>query len=166
MMTKVVTNASPWIALAMIDEVPLMMQLFHSVVVPQAVIEEVMAPPPRNGQILLSQALDAGTVIRYQVRNPALVDSLLGTLHRGELEAIVAAQELNADYVLLDDRMGRRFAHTLLLSTMGTMGILRTAKERGLIPEIKTRLVRLINGNFRVSPVLYEEILREVGESP
>ncbi|MHB1612110.1 MAG: hypothetical protein ACYCT0_10525, partial [Sulfobacillus sp.] len=39
-------------------------------------------------------ALDAGTVIRYQVRNPALVNSLLGTLHRGELEAIVAAQEL------------------------------------------------------------------------
>lgn len=150
----------------MIDEVPLMLKLFHSVVVPEAVIEEVMMPPARNGQILLSHALDAGTVIRYQVRNRALVDSLLGTLHRGELEAIVSAQELNADYVLLDDRMARRCAQTMQLSTMGTMGILRTAKEHGLIPEIKTRLVRLINGNFRVSPVLYEEILREVGESP
>jgi len=40
----------------------------------------------------------------------AYVRGALGRLHQGELEAIILAQELLVDYVILDDLLARRKA--------------------------------------------------------
>lgn len=46
----------------------------------------------------------------------------------------------------------------------GIVGILKLAKIKGLIPEIKPFLDKLIDNNFRISLKLYNEILRETNE--
>ena len=51
----------------------------------------------------------------------AYVRGALGRLHQGELEAIVLAQELTVDYVVLDDLLARRKAQSLGLNVIGML---------------------------------------------
>lgn len=49
----------------------------------------------------------------------AYVQGALGRLHQGELEAIMLAQELSVDYVILDDLLARRKAQRPTLEHSG-----------------------------------------------
>jgi predicted nucleic acid-binding protein len=55
----------------------------------------------------------------------------LGRLHQGELEAMILSQELNIDYVILDDLLARRKAQRLGLKVIGTIGLLLFLEKRG-----------------------------------
>jgi hypothetical protein len=69
----------------------------------------------------------------------ALLQAKLGP---GEQEAIVLAQELNADELLMDDMGGRREARRRHLSVTGTVGVLRAAAKLGLL-DLRDALERL-----------------------
>jgi len=56
-----------------------------------------------------------------------------GRLHQGELEAIILAQELSADFVILDDLLARRKAQRLEINVIGTLGLLLLFEKRGLL---------------------------------
>ena len=86
--------------------------------------------------------------------------------YRGEPEVVVATKELHAHFAILDDKMPRQFASTLMVSTIGTVGILRLAKQCHLISEVKNHLDRLILCNFRLNTSLYASVLQQVGQSP
>ncbi|WP_341327725.1 hypothetical protein [Methylotuvimicrobium sp. KM2] len=55
----------------------------------------------------------------------------MGRLHQGELEAMILSQELNIDYVILDDLLARRKAQRLGLKVIGTIGLLLFLEKRG-----------------------------------
>lgn len=57
----------------------------------------------------------------------------LGRLHHGELEAIVLAQEIAADYVVLDDLLARRKAQRMAIGVIGTVGLLLLLEKRNLL---------------------------------
>ncbi len=56
----------------------------------------------------------------------------------GEREAIVLAESIDADLLLIDDFQGRAEARRRNLRITGTLGVLRAAAVRGLInvPEV------------------------------
>lgn len=119
---KVVLNTSPIIFLGKIDCLKVLTECFAEIYVPQGVIDELQDYPlPVNMQI--SNLSSEGA---------AYVRGALGRLHQGELEAIILAQELLADYVILDDLLARRKAQRLGMNVIGTMGILLLLKKRGL----------------------------------
>ena len=70
-------------------------------------------------------------------------------LDGGEQEAILLAQELHADLVLLDDREARKAAIRRALRVMGTVGVLEQAAIHELIdlPEV---CARLLTTDFRI----------------
>lgn len=68
----------------------------------------------------------------------AYVQGALGRLHQGELEAIVLAQEIAADYVVLDDLLARRKAQRLALDVIGTLGILLFLEKRSVLTAEQT----------------------------
>lgn len=80
---------------------------------------------------------------------------MFGRLHRGELEVVQAAKELNINIIIIDDR-----AKDMLLKPIGINGILQLAKKVGKISEIKPYLDMLIGENYRISKLLYLEALR------
>jgi predicted nucleic acid-binding protein len=47
---------------------------------------------------------------------------------------------------------------------MGTIGILITSKARGLITAVKEPLDTMMTAGLWVSPKLYEQVLRKIGE--
>ncbi len=55
----------------------------------------------------------------------------------GESESVLLFKELNADYLLIDDKKARDIAENLGIQCIGTIGVLSIAKERGLIKELR-----------------------------
>lgn len=62
-----------------------------------------------------------------------IVDTDLDALDSGERGAIVLAEELHADFLLMDEKKGRRVALDRKLPVVGTVGLLERAALRGLI---------------------------------
>lgn len=86
-------------------------------------------------------------------------------LDPGEAHAIALAIELQADDLLIDERLGRREALQFGLSIIGILGILIVAKQRNLIPTVRPVMDALIDrAGFRVSPQLYQQVLNRSNE--
>ncbi len=99
------------------------------------------------------------------VANLTLVTIIQNKLIEGEAEAIALAIELNADELLIDERLGRREATRLGVPITGVLGVLLIAKQRGVIAAVKLVMDDLIvQAVFRVSNQLYADILQAAGE--
>lgn len=90
---------------------------------------------------------------------------MYGKLHRGELETIIGAKEdQNIKYAIIDERAARTFATTMLVDTLGILGILIHAKSKGLIEVVRPLADKLIANGYRISQPLYRQVLDKVGE--
>ena len=77
----------------------------------------------------------------------------------GECGAIVLAQEIRAGRLIIDDSVARQVAITKGLSVVGTVGVLRVAKARQIIPAVKPILDDLRSHGTWISNKLYYQIL-------
>ena len=93
-----------------------------------------------------------------------MVKDLYGKLHYGELEVIVGAKELDILLAIIDERAARRMASEFQVDTIGILGILSFAKQRGIISCIKPDLDRLRENGYRIAESLYQQILIKNGE--
>jgi len=158
----VVSDATPLIALAKIHHLPLLRELFGILYVPQAVFDEVtVSAPTRPGANAVRRA------DWIQVRIPvdkSKVAYLRADLDPGEAEALVLAEELHADWVLIDEIKARLAAESLGIKYIGTVGLLLLAKQRGYVSAIKPLLDTLRSRKFYLSDRVYQGVLRQAGE--
>ena len=160
---KVVCNASPLINLARIGQLALLPRLFGRLLLPQAVWQEVVEDG--RGQPGAEEIRRAVWIERATVSNQPLVHSLRQDLDAGEAEAIALAIEIQADWLLMDERLGRETAQYFGLRYVGLVGILSAAKQRGDLKALRPLLDRLRDvAGFRVSSALYQQVLRDAGE--
>ncbi len=153
----VVVNATPVIALALINQLDLLRRLYGEALIPPAVRAEVLAGGPGSPGFVELQRAEWIRVTDLQ--DPRRAD-LLSDLDRGEAEVIALAQELNATLVIVDERLARRHVRRLGLKLTGTLGVLLKAKERGLIPVVKPLIDRLQRGGFRLDDFVIAEVLQ------
>lgn len=66
----------------------------------------------------------------------------LVTLHRGEREAILLAELLAADALLIDEQVGRTLALSRKLPVSGTLGVLERADRMGLVTDFPGLLLK------------------------
>lgn len=123
---KVVSNASPLINLARIGQLALLPRLFGRLLLPQAVWQEVVEDG--RGQPGAEEIRRANWIERATVSNQPLVHSLRQDLDAGEAEAIALAAEIQADWLLMDERLGRETARHFGLRYVALVGILSAAK--------------------------------------
>ena len=160
---KVVCNASPLINLARIGQLALLPRLFGRLLLPQAVWQEVVEDG--RGQPGAEEIRRAVWIERAAVSNQPLIHSLRQDLDAGEAEAIALAIEIQADWLLMDERLGRETAQYFGLRYVGLVGILSAAKQRGDLKALRPLLDRLRDvAGFRVSSALYQQVLRDAGE--
>jgi len=166
MVMIIVSDTSPINGLAIVGYLWLLQQVYERVLIPPAVADELRRGGEDDSRIIDALSLDWIEV--YQPRNYQLTETLQTeyNLDRGESEAIALALELNAEELLINERLGRRQAVRLGLSITGLLGILLVAKHRGLVREIRPIIDNLIEqASFRVSASLYIEILIAAGEN-
>ena len=159
----VVSDTTPLIGLASIGRLELLLQLFGEVYIPQAVYDETVTFGREKG--IAKQAVASADWIHVvEVKNRLAVDILLDEMDLGEVETIILAEEINADWVLMDEKKGRRKLKQLNLPKIGTIGILLKAKQLGLIPIFKSEIEKLQNCSFAVSQSAVSEVLKLAGE--
>lgn len=159
--SRFVVNASPLIFLAAIDALALLPRLVDQVMLPEAVLAEVLAKEePRLSPQMLSSA--AWVCIEPNVAVPDEVASW--DLGAGETQVLALGQSRGGVELVLDDRQARRCAESLGLPKTGTLGLILRAKWRGLIPAARPLVERLIEARLYLAHGLVEAALAEVGE--
>ena len=160
----IVADAGPLIALAILDLLPVLKQLFPRVLVPAAVVFEcTTVKPGAAGACQISAALQHGVLTEVPVEESAQAASLTRILDAGEAEAILLAEQQQG-MLLIDERKGRKIALQRGVEIIGTGAILVAAKRHGLITEVKPRLSTLQQGGYRISTLLYDRLLKLAGE--
>ena len=128
---RAVSDSSPISGLAAIGRLYLLNSQFSSVAIPTAVAQELNAHPDPAVAGIIQTAIQEKRIEILQPHPSRLLGVLLPQLHRGEAEAIALAVELKADFVLIDEREGRRLAVQAELSVTGVLGVLLRAKFKG-----------------------------------
>ncbi|MBD2438669.1 DUF3368 domain-containing protein [Nostoc sp. FACHB-110] len=158
----VVSNTSPILNLAIVDQLELLSRQFSEILIPRAVVDELKFDEERPGSHIIREAISSGWIRVQQVSNESLVQLLKQTLDRGEAEAIALAVELKADWIILDEREGRKIAKSLGLKVTGILGVLLRAKQLGELESLQPVTNDLINkAGFRISPELLAQILAQ-----
>lgn len=159
----IVSNTTPLIGLATIGRFELLRQLFGEVCIPQAVYNEAVTAGREQGGAK-REVSEATWIKVVEIQDRLAVDVLLDELDLGEAEAIVLARELNADWVLMDEKKGRRKLVQLEIPKIGTMGILLKAKEIGLLKTIRDDLEQLWEKGFSISQPVIDAVLEQAQE--
>jgi uncharacterized protein len=144
-----------------------MLEILHGI------FQKVLVPPSVDKEIrqLEGFAIDLSsytTADWIEIVTPIAIDKVLQfseKLDAGESEAIVIALENNADYLLIDERLGTKIALSEGLTTLGLIGVLLKAKTMGLIEKVNPLLVELeLKAGFWIGSKLKEKILKDAGE--
>ncbi|MDJ0658033.1 MAG: DUF3368 domain-containing protein [Crocosphaera sp.] len=161
----VISNTSPLLNLGIINQLHLVREQFREIIIPNAVLRELRINENIPGSLQLREAIDASWIKVKSVENKAFVELLKRELDEGESETIALAIELKADFILLDERDGRKIARSLGLNITGVLGILLRGWEKGNVSSVKTIINQLrSDSHFHIASHLEEQILRETGE--
>ena len=159
----VVSDTSPLSNLFIIQRLDLLEKLYGRIIVPEAVMTELLELENRG--IDLSPVKNARWIEVVKINERHEVNKLLDDLDLGEAEAIVLAETLHADWLLIDETKGRNIAKLHGLHIVGLLGILLLAKEKGYTPSVKLLLDDLIaKAKFRVGDELYQKVILTAGE--
>lgn len=160
----VIADTTPLITLMKLQRLDLLEKLFGSVIIPNAVYEELIS----NSMYLAEAQMIAHCPFlkRFEVSNRQSIKILREVvgLDAGESEAIALAEEKNADLLIIDERKGRRVAKQMELKIIGTIGILLQAFDCGILStiEILSYAKNLKESSIRISDTLFELILDHV----
>lgn len=153
----IVSDTSPLNYLILIDCQDVLPTLFGQIIVPQAVLDElqhVRTPEKVKHWI-------AAKPVWLEIRTtPLNTINKLQNLDYGEREAILLAEELGADAILIDEKSGRREAAKLGFTTIGTLSVLDRAAETGLI-SFAAAISRLRKTPFREPKQIVQTLLEK-----
>ncbi len=159
-MRKIISNTTPIISLLKVDKLNLLKELYAKIIVPKAVYLEIEDGKEKPYYHDLTQ-IDWIEII--EIGNPVSRDYFLD-LDEGEAEVLILAKELNADLVIMDEIIGRRYSKQLGFNLTGTIGILLKAKEKGLIESMKDLLTELTKKGTWLSQKLIKKTIELANE--
>ena len=154
-----VADASALIALATCDSLILLDALFGEVVVPQAVYLEVAQPDKPQG-VRLEHYLQ-NKVRSVDMSGFVYLDAYADL---GETQAMLLYKAMNADLLLIDDQRGRKVAKINRINTVGSLGVVRQAKNKGLISAVAPLLAQIAASPVFISASLIQTVLELAGE--
>lgn len=159
---SVISNSSPLISLAKVHQLDLLPALFGLITIPPAVFAEVVTQG--RGRIGVDKLSTAPWLSVHPVQDQGRADYLGSSLDAGEAEALILAQELRANWLILDEIKARTIARRLHIAVIGTAGVLVLAKRQNLIPFVRPLLDDLMSYGFRLSDRVYQTTLQQAGE--
>lgn len=150
-----VADTSPLCYLVLIDEVDLLRKLFSQVVIPSAVMTELLHEDAPEAVRAWAANLPSWVAVQ---ENPVRNTAGLEKLQVGEQAAILLAESIGAELILLDEKSARRIAAQRGMRVTGTLGVLGEAATRGVV-NLPAAIDRLRRTNFRCSPALMKATL-------
>ena len=159
-MKLIIADTGALISLGHVGHIELITKIFGDFFIPQAVWEELQNYD--NSEFHNSILIDLQRhVLKIKSKN-----HLSLVMDYGESESIILYQELQADYLLIDDHKARIMAESLDVNCIGSIGLLIKAKQNGMIIELKPIFEKWISLGRFFSKKLLNKILVEFGETP
>lgn len=146
----IVSDTSCLILFYKIGEFELLHKVFGQIIITETIFKEFNRPIPDWIHVL----------------NPStnLHIGLKSFLDAGEASAISLASEFKDSILIIDELKGRKIAKELGLKITGSIGVLLTAKNKGIISLIKPLLEKIRETNFRLSDELIKTTLFHANE--
>jgi len=158
----IVADTSPINYLIAIAQIEVLPKLYAAVLIPPTVKKELqsLAAPVAVRQWIGSPP--KWLQVRQPTRTPD-ADLMRIRIDPGEREAILLAEELGADEIILDDLRGRREAERRNLHAIGTLGVLQAASRKRLL-DLRETLELLRSTSFYITEELLERLMAEAKE--
>lgn len=159
-MHKIISNTTPIITLLSISKLNILKEIYGEIIVPYGVFEEIEQGVHKNFYRNLSK------VDWIKIKSITNKNSLkyVHELDKGEAEVIILANEISADLVIIDEKLGREYAKHFGLKLTETIGILLKAKELKLINNIKSLLATMKKNGIWLNKKLTNNVLRIANE--
>jgi len=154
----VVSDTSPLLNLALIEQLTLLKSQFSDITIPRQVWKELT--DGEAGLDALRSLRDEGFLTVMEVERTDLFTEILHELDLGETAAICHAIESDATLILLDEKDGRQVARRHDLTVTGIIGILLRGANAGEV-ELESELDALREAGFWLSDDLYSKVLSE-----
>jgi len=158
----IISDTTALIILAKTNHLELLTNLIDKVYVPTAVMEEIAY---KNDEV--KYVIEQATFIEVKkITNQAILKEVkLSNLDRGEIEAISLALE-NDLSLIIDERLGRRYAESKGVKIIGLLGILKAnlVKEHISYVDLLYILNEFKGVKFRISARLEEHFLRSLSD--
>jgi predicted nucleic acid-binding protein len=160
----IIADAGPIIAFARIGRLALLQQVIGEFMVPEAVYEELVI---KGGDKAGAAEVQRSAGMRRQtLRNRHALTQLPRSLAQGECEAILLAEEEGAP-LLVDDRKAREVAEQRAIEVVGSLWVLKEAKQRGMILAVRPIIEELLAIGYWFHPErVIRPFLQEMGELP
>ena len=129
----VIADTAPIISLLKIHRLDLLQELFGTVFIPKAVHDELTQNEKYEleAKVIINSVFIQGRDVLNQ--EAVRILETITQLDKGESEAIILFQELNAQLLLIDERRGRDVAERLQIPLSGTIGVLLKAFDKELL---------------------------------
>lgn len=158
---KPAINTSPLIFLTKGGFLDLLQIISHEIIVPQAVSSEIQAYGETD--ITANALANTSWLVVTEIPSvPAIIQSW--DLGAGESAVLTWGYLNRGTEVIIDDLAGRRCAEALGIPVRGTLGIVLTAKQRGVIPSARPILEQLRLSGMYLSQKVINQALALVGE--
>ena len=154
----VIADAGPIFSLAIINELELLNQLFDEIKISKAVWEEISL----DNTTKFYKRIDH--FFKPKITSIKGFNELTFVMDYGESESVILYRELNADFLLVDDKKARNIAENFGIKCIGTLGILSVAKNKGIIKELKPIFEKLIRNNRYYSLKILNILLEKHNE--
>lgn len=158
---KIVSDSGPILSFARAGRLDILRQVVGEITIPDAVFVEITTGG--KGKAGAAEVESGVWIKRELVKTRAILNQLSRTLNLGEMEALALAIETRAS-LIIDEFDGRNEARRLGVDYFGSLRVLKDAKDRGIIPQIKPVLDELIAAGTYISESLYQEFLHASGE--
>ena len=157
----IISDTTPIISLIKINRLDLLEKLFEEVLIPEAVYRELTTNTLFENEAKIVKTSSFLKTSSVQNRKSLQLLQAVSGLDDGESEAIILADELKSDVLIMDERKGRKVAEKLGIKITGTVGVLLQSYSENMISsdEIKTYLDQLKNSNIRLSESLIQKAL-------
>ena len=160
----VVSDTTPLISLMKIHRLELLRALFNEIVIPYAVYDELTSNPRFEAEAALIKESDFIHIVEVADDRAVRILRKVASLDQGESEAIVLAEEINAELLLLDEYRGRSVAKRMGVKLTGTIGIILEAFDRGLLKtaEVLQCFDELKRNRRRISESLFDLVKKHM----
>ncbi len=158
---RVVFNTSPIIILNKLQLLEKAFTLFPDIYIPAGVIEE-FNHKLNSSESLIGKIIEQKHIHIETVKESRFYIRLREILGRGETEAILLGLELDADFIILDDKAARNKAMSFGLNIKGAVGILRLLYKQELISTGPDKIYEILQDHhFRIQYKIFRSILDE-----
>lgn len=147
----IISDTSCLIALSNIGLLDVLRDLYQEVIITKEVQAEFGGNLPE--WIIVSEAKNKDK----QAEIEKIVD-------KGEASSIALALETKNSTLIIDEVKGRKIAKSFNLDIIGTIGILLLADKKGLITDVLSTILKMINRGFRLSDTLLDKLIDKYGK--